>query len=118
MNSKEINLFLSPEDMIDVELFFLEKKCLIFERKIQFSGVPRKYDITKNLESVFQVCICREEDKDKYFMRKLKIAATSMSIFLKVIVLSFLLVDFVPIVIKNFTQVDFIMLLSIMIMEN
>ena len=67
MNSKQINFFLSNEDLPEVNIFFLEKKCLIFKRDKENPEVFSNYNIVKNPENIFQVCVSKDEFKDKIF---------------------------------------------------
>jgi hypothetical protein len=65
MSSKQINFFLSPEDLQEVSDFITQKKCLIFKRKNEIPAIPGNYDIINNQESIFQVYLCEEKYQDK-----------------------------------------------------
>lgn len=72
MSSKQINFFLSPEDLPDVAIFLIEKNCLIVKRKSETPDILRNYDIVKNPESIFQLCLCKNEQKEKIFYEYLE----------------------------------------------
>jgi hypothetical protein len=65
--SKQLNFFLSPEDLVEVKKFLKEEGGVILKRNSEKSTFFDEYNIEKNYENIFQVCICREEDKNKIF---------------------------------------------------
>ena len=65
--SKQLNFFLSPGDLIEVKKFLKEEDCLILKRNSEKSTFFNEYDIEKNLENIFQVCLCKDEYKNKIF---------------------------------------------------
>jgi len=72
MKSKQINFFLSPEDLPEVEAFLSERHCLILKRNDENPETFHNYDIVNNREDVFQVCLCTEEFKEKIFYKHIE----------------------------------------------
>ena len=65
--STQLNFFLNPEDLIEIKKFLKEKGCLILKRNSEKSTFFNEYDIEKNPENIFQVCLCKDEYKNKIF---------------------------------------------------
>ncbi len=70
--SRQLNFFLSPEDLIEVKKFLKEKGVLLFKRNSEEPTFFNEYDIEKNPENIFQVCLCKDEYKNKIFHEHLE----------------------------------------------
>lgn len=67
MHSKQLTFFWGSDEIGSVKKFLLENGCLILKRN--YDGPPdwTSYDIESNPETIFQFCLCKNEDKDKVF---------------------------------------------------
>lgn len=61
MGSKQINFFLAPEDLSVVLRFLNEMGCEVIKKCTRKAGQPVYYDLEKNQDFVFQVCLCTPE---------------------------------------------------------
>jgi hypothetical protein len=57
MHSKQLNFFLAPEDIHEINQFFLEKRCMILKRSSSDNNFYSEYNLVMNLDGVYQVCL-------------------------------------------------------------
>lgn len=65
MNSKQINFFLTPDDLPAVNDFLSNMNCVVIKRHSLQPEQPVKYDLGINQDELHQVCLCRPEDLTK-----------------------------------------------------
>lgn len=61
MRSKQVNFFLAPEDLAEGIKFFADNGCEVIKRYTRKAGQPVYFDVEKNQDFVFQVCLCKSE---------------------------------------------------------
>ena len=96
MNSKQIIFFLNPVDLVEIETFLGENKCSFFKRKSENSKRYLNYDIVKNPEKIFQVCLCIEEHKSKLFYEQTQLKEECYIDILKSYCIEFSIGGFYP----------------------
>lgn len=65
MNSSQLNFFLGPRELESVYCFFKERKCNVLKRRVSSYSDRSEYDLSANLENLFQVYIYHPRDIDK-----------------------------------------------------
>jgi hypothetical protein len=103
MSSKQINFFLSSEDLPEVSQFLIDKGCIIFKRNGKTSSVIlNKYDIIKNSENIFQVCLTKESYQNNIYYEYLESSDSYYVDFLKSYCIEFSIGGFYPYSNKEF----------------
>lgn len=68
MHSKQLNFFLMPEDIDEINQYLLENQCLILKRNSSNNNFYSEYNLEMNPDSVYQVCLTTKTFiKDVYY---------------------------------------------------
>ena len=63
MRSKQINFFITPDDMQEIDIFLKKENCIIVLNNVSDPDMAFGFDIVKNKEQLFQVYLTKEEFK-------------------------------------------------------
>jgi len=69
MRSKQINFFITPEDVPEIDIFLKEKGCVFIRNNAPSPRMAFEYDIVNNKEQVFQVYLTKEEFRNKVMFK-------------------------------------------------
>ena len=67
MNSKQINFFLDPAEISEINNFFLDLKCSFLKRESKNPDNIISYDILRNHEHIFQIYLTTDGNNEKIF---------------------------------------------------
>lgn len=69
MRSKQINFFITPDDMKEINIFLQKENCVIVRNNVSTPSMAFGYDIVNNKEQLFQVYLTKEELKSKVLFK-------------------------------------------------
>ena len=117
MNSKQINFYITPQDIIQVNNLLDEKSSVIFKGNTKELGSNLNYNLVLNPENIFQVYICNEEFKKKLFFEQMKLGEYYIDV-MKSYVIEFGIGGFYPYSERNYIEVVSITYSNILTVTN